>query len=389
MRVAIVRREQYNARSMDVYADNLVAQLKVVRPKWDIVEIAPLPWSNRSNNSKNSWHSGNPLRKYYQRLWHHPRAVSRQQADLFHIIDHTEGHIAYWLKKLGKPTVITCHDLVQYVYPEILREQSRFPALSMASWRYSVRGMKLADRIVAVSDNTANDVIKMLDIAPEKVTVVPNGVDSQFRVLSGDRLKSRRQQHSDSAEEICLLNVGSTHQRKNIQTILKVVEILRARGLSVRLWKVGDDFTPEQKIYIRDRHLEPQITWLGQPERETLIEFYNAADILLAPSLYEGFGLTVLEAMACGTPVIASNVSSLPEVVGDAGILVDDPLNAPEIARLVLHLWQKPDYRDTLVANGLKRVKQYTWLRTADKMALIYEQAIATKKYFNQNTAPI
>ena len=373
MRVAIVRRERGSALSMDVYADNLVARLKEVRPNWEIVEIAPLPWST---DPENSWHSGNPLRKYYERFWRHPRSASQQKVDLFHIIDHTDGHIAYWLKKLGKPIIITCHDLVQYVYPEILRDRSRFPAFSMASWRYSVRGLKLADRVVAVSENTAKDVTRMLDIASERITVVSNGVDPQFRVISGDRIKTRRQQHTNSAEEICLLNVGSTHQRKNIPTVIKVLAILRDRGVSVRLWKVGEDFTPEQKTDISDRHLKSQITWLRQPDRETLIELYNAADILLAPSLYEGFGLTVLEAMACGTPVITSNVSSLPEIVGDAGILVDDPLNAEEIASSVLRLWQEPDYSNTLIAKGLKRIKQYTWLRTAEKIASIYEQAV-------------
>jgi glycosyltransferase involved in cell wall biosynthesis len=384
-RIAIARRERGNALSMDVYADCLIAELRRIRPHWEIVEIAPQPWSD---DPQNSWHSGNPARKYYERFWRHPLAVSREKADLFHIIDHTDGHIARWLNKLGKPIVVTCHDLVQYVYPEILKDRSRYPALSMASWRYSVGGMKLADCIITVSNNTAKDVSSMLHANIERVRwrhprkprmretavkTIPNGVDTQFRIVSCDRIRKRKQQHTASLEEICLLNVGSTHQRKNIFTIFKVLETLIARGLSVRLWKVGDDFTAEQQAYIREHQLESQITYFGYPDRQTLIELYNAADLLLAPSLYEGFGLTILEAMACGTPVVTSNVSSLPEVVGDAAITLD-PLDVEGIAKAIGKLQQDASYRQKLIDRGLKRASGFTWQNTAQQTALIYEK---------------
>jgi glycosyltransferase involved in cell wall biosynthesis len=377
MRVAIVRREKGNALSMDIYADNIVAQLKSARPNWELIEISPQSWSD---NPENSWHSGNPLRKYYERFWNYPRFVSKQKVDLFHIIDHTDGHIVYWLKKLGKPIVITCHDLVQFVYPEILRDQSRLPAISMASWRYSVGGMKTADRIIAVSENTANDVIKMLGINSQKVTVISNGVDPQFRVITSDRIQKIRQQHTSSPEEICLLNVGSTHQRKNILTILKVLETLKAKKMPVRLWKVGSDFTVEQKAYIRSRQLETNITEIDRTDRETLIELYNAADILLAPSLYEGFGLTILEAMACGTPVITANVSSLPEVADDAAILLD-PIDVDGMVAAVCRLQQDSSYRQSLIEKGLRRASLFSWRKTAEKTALIYESMQEKARY--------
>lgn len=371
-RIAIVRRERGNALSMDVYADNLVTQLRNLCPHWEIIEIAPKPWSD---DSENSWHSGNPLRKYYERFWRHPQAASKQEVDLFHIIDHTDAHIAYWLKKLGKPIVITCHDLVQYVYPEILKDQSRFPALSMASWRYSVGGMKVADRIISVSNNTAKDVRSMLGIEASKVTTVSNGVDSQFRVISRDRIQQIRQQYTNSSEEICLLNVGSTHQRKNILTIVQVLEVLKNFGRSVRLWKVGSEFTTAQQAYIKNRNLEANIIYFGQPKQETLIELYNAADLLIAPSLYEGFGLTVLEAMACGTPVIASNVSSLPEIVGNAAITLD-PMNVNKISEAICQLQKDENYRQSLIDRGLNQASLFTWQKTAEQIATIYEKLI-------------
>ncbi len=372
MKIAIVRREPKVAYSMDVYADNLVSELQALRPEWEIIEVAPKPWSK---DLENLWHSGNPLRKYYERFFNHPRQVSKLEADVFHIIDHTNGHVAYWLKKLDKPVIITCHDLVQYVYPEILKNQSRFPAFSLATWEYSVKGITVADHTIAVSTNTAQDITNYLKIKPEKVTVVPNGVDSQFRQLAPETVKQWRQQYISSPAEICILNVGSTHQRKNIITVLKVVEAIAEKGLPVRLWKIGDDFTIEQKQFIRDRALDKHITFLGKPEREALIRFYNAADVLLAPSLYEGFGLTILEAMACGTPVITSNASSLPEVVGDTAISVN-PTDVKTITASILRLQQDISCRQQMIEWGLTRAKMFTWNETASQIASIYEKTI-------------
>ena len=370
MRIVIVRREPKVAFSMDVYADNLVEQLKKIRPNWEIIEISPEPWSDDLDNL---WHSGNPLRKYYERFYNHPRAVSQLQADLFHIIDHTNGHVAYWLKKLGKPVVITCHDLVQYVYPEILKNQSRFPAFSMAAWEYSVKGITVADHTITVSTNTAQDITNYLNINPKKITVVPNGVESEFRQLSPAIVKKWRQQYVNSSEEICILNVGSTHQRKNIITVLKVVKAIADRGLPVRLWKIGDDFTIKQKQFIRDRAIDKHITFLGKPEREALIYFYNAAHVLLSPSLYEGFGLTILEAMACGTPVITSNVSSLPEVAGDGAILVN-PTDIEAITQAVFRIQKDSVYRQNLINQGLTKAKTFTWQKNAEDMERLYAQ---------------
>ncbi|WP_319421877.1 glycosyltransferase [Pleurocapsa sp. FMAR1] len=167
-------------------------------------------------------------------------------------------------------------------------------------------------------------------------------------LLSPETVKSWRQQYVSSPEEICILNVGSTHQRKNIITVLKVVKAIAEREIPVRLWKIGDDFTIEQKQFIRDRSLDKHVTFLAKPNREALICFYNAANVLLAPSLYEGFGLTILEGMACGLPVIASNVPSLPEIADDSAILVN-PTDVEAIVRAILRIQKDYKYRQELV----------------------------------------
>jgi glycosyltransferase involved in cell wall biosynthesis len=370
MRIVIVRRESGIALSMDVYTNNLVAELRKLRPTWEIIEISPDSWS--SSGKENLWNSGTGFRKYYERLWNHPRQVCQVQGDLYHIIDHSNAHVAYWLKKLKKPIIVTCHDLVQFIYPEILKGQSRFPAFSLASWEYSVKGMKYANCVVAVSENTATDVYQMLGIEAQRVVVVPNGVESSFHPLSLEKAESFRQQHQRSPDEICLLNVGSTHQRKNIPTILSVLKILKDRGVPVRLWRTGGAFMADQEAFIKENKLHQDILNFSTPDKDSLIQLYNAADVLLAPSLYEGFGLTILEAMACGLPIITSNVSSIPEVVGDGAIMIP-PMDSQAISEAVVHLKQNDIYRQELIERGLARAKKFTWEKSAEHLVHVYE----------------
>ena len=370
-RVVIVRRERSVSLSMDIYADNLVGKLKEIRPNWEIVEIAPKPWSN----NENQWHSGMGVKKNLERLWRHPYAVQCLEGDIFHIIDHSNAHIAYWLRKKKCNVVVTCHDLVQFVYPEILKDQARMPALSMASWKYSVRGMNHADRVIAVSKNTAKDIVSMLPIAADKVVVVSNGVEDKFHQLPASEVSKIKKKYESSPHTFCLLNVGTNHQRKNIENILKTLVVLRDRGVSVKLWKVGSEFSLEQQKLIRSHNLEPMIMFVGTPDEITLLNLYNAADALLAPSLYEGFGLTILEAMACGTPVISANVSSLPEVAGDAAILVN-PLDVQAIADAVCALQSDEKLRQSYIAKGLARAKQFSWRSSTEQVVQVYDSLV-------------
>jgi glycosyltransferase involved in cell wall biosynthesis len=375
MRVMIVRRVSGSTFSLDVYADNLMTSLKTVRPDWEIAEVAPIPW----NTPDKLWQSGTGLKKYYETFWRHPRAVARLDADIFHVIDQSEAHIAYGLHRAKKPVVVTCHDLVQFVYPEILRDQSRLPALSFAVWKYAVSGMEKADHVIAVSTNTAQDVTRMLRIKPEQTTVVLNGLSSDFRLLpDSPKLADLRQKYTLLPDTFCMLNVGSTHYRKNIMTVLQVLKALKEKEFPICLWRTGSDFAKEQKDFIKQHDLGTYIFDLGNPTKELLLQIYNAADALIAPSLYEGFGFTTIEAMACGTPVITSNVSSIPEVVGDAAVLVD-PLDVEAIIAAIIKLKQDPSYRDCLVAKGLERAKFFSWLKAAEQIAQVYEKVLLNK----------
>ncbi|MEM7555689.1 MAG: glycosyltransferase family 1 protein [Cyanobacteria bacterium P01_A01_bin.84] len=370
MRVAIIRRLPKASFSMDVYADGLIGGLKAVRPDWDIIELTPqsYPLKNKSSLFKG-------LHKYYERYWYYPITLKQQQADIYHIIDHSDGHIAYWLKNTGKPITVTCHDLINFIQPENIQDGSSLSFVSTATWKFAVKAIRQANHIFTVSAHTAKDVQEILKVNAKLLTVASNAVDTSFCQLSQTEIQSFRHDYHISPETTCLLNVGSNQPRKNIFTILKVLVKLAEQGEEVHLFKTGADLTNEQKIFIQTHNLTKYITYLGKPDKATLVKIYNAADILISPSLYEGFGITVLEAMACGTPVITSNSTSLPEVAGDAAILVE-PRNTEAIIQAVLRLQEESALREELIVKGLSRVKLFTWEQTAEKVADVYETLV-------------
>ncbi len=367
MRVVIAR--TMPEFSMDVYADGLVAGLKAVRPDWDIVDLKPRSIDRKSRSLLlRIW-------KYYERFWHFPHTVKQHAADIFHIIDPAEAHMVYGLRKLSKPTVVTCHDLVNFFYADNLQGSVQLPIVSKKMWLHAINGMAYANHIVAISTATAKDTTEILKIDRSRIAVIPNAVEATFQPLPKHESETLRRQQGITPETCCLLNVGSNHPRKNLSTMLEALHALQQQGIPVMLWKTGADFTDQQKAFIQAQGLATSIQYLGKPDKATLVRIYNAADLLLAPSLHEGFGLTILEAMACGTPVITSNVSAMPEVAGDAGILVD-PLDAHAIADAVDRLHKDPVYYQQLVKRGLERVKAFTWEQTAAKVAEVYEYVL-------------
>ncbi|MEM7712000.1 MAG: glycosyltransferase family 1 protein [Cyanobacteria bacterium P01_A01_bin.68] len=346
--------------------------MRTVRPDWEIVDLKPQPIDRKSQSPILR------LQKFYERFWRFPQLVQQQKADIYHILDHSEAHITYGLKKLGKPVAVTCHDLINFYYKDNLQGSVTLPFLSHGMWLHSVKAMKQADAVVTVSSMTAKDATKILDIEPARISVAPNAVEAIYKPLPQKEIDKFRQKSGISSETLCLLNVGSNHPRKNIYTVLKAINNLKQRGVSVHLWKAGADFNEEQKTFIRSQNLENNISYLGNPDKANLIQIYNAADILIAPSLHEGFGITLLEAMACGTPVITANVSAMPEVVGDAGILVE-PLDYQSIADAAINIQKDSTFRRQLIAKALTRVKQFTWESTSEEIAQVYEELLENK----------
>jgi glycosyltransferase involved in cell wall biosynthesis len=370
MRVAIVR--TMPELSIDIYTDNLIAGLRKVRSNWEIFELSPQSFDRFDTSLRTR------LSKYYERFWGYPHFVAQQVADIVHVVEPRDANIAYWLKTTHRPVVVTCHDLVNYYSNENLQGSVQLPVISRQAWLYSVYGMRLAEHIIAVSSATAQDTTRIVNIDPAKITVIPNAVEPIFQPLPKSGAEVFRQKQGIGVDTFCLLNVGSDHPRKNINRILEAISILNHKGLSIKFLKAGNDFTFEQKRFIQAQQIEPLVYYFGKPDKETLVQLYNAADVLVAPSLHEGFGLTLLEAMACGTPVVTSNTSAMPEVVGDAGVLVD-PMKTHDIVDAIVRLYENPKEYQEFVLRSLDHVKPFTWENTAERVAKVYEKTLADR----------
>ncbi|HIP90277.1 MAG TPA: glycosyltransferase family 1 protein, partial [Candidatus Nanopusillus sp.] len=214
--------------------------------------------------------------------------------------------------------IITVHDLIPFIIP---KEHTKIRVLI-----YKLllpKTLRTVDKIISVSHHTRKDIIKYFKIPEDKIEVIYNGVDEKYKPLSEEEINNIKEKYSINYPFI--LYVGTLEPRKNIPTLIKAYYKLKKQGLPHKLVITGKKGWKYRSIFktINKLNLRKDVIFTGYVPDEDLPTLYNAADLFVYPSLYEGFGLPPLEAMACGTPVITSNTSSLPEVVGDAGIMVD------------------------------------------------------------------
>lgn len=294
-----------------------------------------------------------------------PWLFERDQIDLVH------GTVNVTPLGTRRPTVVTVHDLAFLRFPE------QYPGLKQ---RYLTvltrRSVERAARVVAVSRSTRNDVLHFYDVAPEKVVVVPNGVDPSLRPITDrSQLDAFRRRHDLPGEFILFL--GTLQPRKNLITLLRAWATLKPET-RLPLVVVGAHGWMYEPIYEEARSLgvAGHVVFKGFVEPSELAFWYSAATMFVYPSLYEGFGMPVLEAMACGTPVITSNSSSLPEVAGDAGLIVE-PLDVDALARAIDLLSNDGGYREKLARLGHAQAAQFSWARAARQTAEVYRQAVA------------
>jgi glycosyltransferase involved in cell wall biosynthesis len=261
--------------------------------------------------------------------------------------------------------VITIHDLVWLLYPKTMRVVNRVLHLLLAE-----KGIEQADRIIAVSESTRRGLVERLGVAPEKVAVVHHGVAERFAPC--DPAQSAQfiaEKYGTSRNYVCA--VGTVEPRKNIVALIEAVKILRDRGqLHHQLliaggagWRTSDIYAKVERCRLTER----EVKFLGRVTEEDLPLLYSGATVFVFPSLYEGFGLPIVEAMACGAPVVASNTSSVPEVVQDAGILV--PPNRPEeFAQAILRVTSDQRLHAQLTEKGLQRARAFRWELAATKI---------------------
>ena len=258
------------------------------------------------------------------------------------------------LRDVGMPSVLTVHDLAIY------RNAEWFPARQPLSTGWIVpRSLRRADALIAVSENTARDLEAIFDIPRERIAVVPEAVSSAFRPLGAEDLKEARQKLK--LPDRFILFVSTIEPRKNLTTLLEAWAMMRDRPDLVVVGGWGWRYEP---IRAQMERMGPGLHHIDGLDPADLPAVYNLALALAHPAWYEGFGLPPLEAMACGTPAVVSDRSSLPEVVGDAGLIV--PADSPEAWRRALEkVVGDQDFAAELKRRGIVRAAQLSWSRSA------------------------
>ncbi len=349
--------------SMDLYATSLAAALRnLPSARYEIKEYHPR--MIRIGGS-------GPMRMRLSRYVGYPLSSRLNAGALNHVIDPGYGHLLYTLDR--RRTVVTVHDVIPIArFLGGIRGLSpqRRPLLNQLSFGALWR----AAHIIADSENTKRNLVSLLGCASANVTVVHPGLDPLFRAYpSEERLQAR--QRLGLSKGVYLLVTGSADYKNHIGA-LRAFALLRCKFTGpCYLLKTGG-VTQQWSRAVAELGLEGHVRALGIVERESLLDLYNSVDCLLFPSLYEGFGWPPLEAMACGTPVVASNAASLPEVVGDAGIMVP-PWDSEGMAEALYRVLTNPALRDSLVRMGLERAQNFCWDGAARQIERVYDQVLA------------
>ncbi len=270
------------------------------------------------------------------------------------------------------PSVITVHDLNFIHFPEFLTpESSRY-------YGQIDRAVKRADHILADSHSTRDDVLNHLEVPPQRVTTVHLAPSPVFRPIT-NRQEVRRSALRYGLPPDFIIFVGTLEPRKNIPTLLKALRQLHDRNFDVHLATVGRKGWLYKDIFatVTELKLAEYVHFLENVSNEDLARLYNAARCLTLPSYYEGFGLPPLEAMACGTPVVVSDRSSLPEIVGDAGLLID-PDSPEDLCEALARVLEDGDLRASLRQKGLRRSGEFSWAKAARETMAVYDKVLET-----------
>ncbi len=310
---------------------------------------------------------------WLHRLWHRARLPVPIEAMIGRVGLFHEPDFVLPPTLPRTPTVLTVHDLT------FIRDaQSALPKLRRYLNRVVPRSVARATHVLADSMATKKDLIELFGTPAEKITVLYGGVDARFApVRDPDKLAAVRARYNIGSEPF-ILGLGTLQPRKNYQRLIQAFSDLPSFGLltsSLRLvivggkgWLYDSMFAQVKRLGVADRVMFP-----GFVDDHDLPALYSAATLFAFPSLYEGFGLPVLEAMACGTPVVTSNTSSLVEVGGDAALLVE-PTNVDAIAHAMRRILQEADLRQQLVKQGFEQARQFTWDKAALQLKEIYNR---------------
>ncbi|NLS76176.1 MAG: glycosyltransferase family 4 protein [Chloroflexi bacterium] len=266
-------------------------------------------------------------------------------------------------------SVITIHDLAFLLYPNLLtRESARY-------YSQIDEATRRTDHIIAVSESTKRDIMRLLGVHDKYVTVIHEAADPIYRPLDRGEAAAWVQDRYHLVGKYVLF-MSTIEPKKNLPMLLQAFrQMLDTYHIKAKLVVAGDRGWLFEDVFqtVERLKLSEDVIFLGRVTNEELLNLYNAAQVLVHPALYEGFGLTPLEAMACGTPVIVSNASSLPEVVGDAGLLVD-PKDPEDLAVAMARVLTTPELQQELRHKGLRRAKNFSWAKAAAQTLELYHR---------------
>ena len=345
---------------MDIDYELIVFAQKSKRDLFDIPNDENLHWVIVPDKS--------PM---YRLIWEQttfPRLVHRAEVDLLHSLHYTQPI------RLGCPSIVTIHDMTFFLFPDLHTRSKRlfFPFAIRSS-------VRRADALIAISESTRQDSIRLLGVSPQKIFTTQLGITDEFRVVKDKELLAKVREKYDLPEEF-VLYVGLVEPRKNIPFLIRAFKSLADEGIKHNLVIVGRIGWMYQEVFkqIEELGLEGRVQFTGYLPQDDLPMVYNLASLFVYPTKYEGFGLPALEAMACGTPVVTTAISSLPEIVGDAGILIP-PGDEQALASAMAEVLHDSTLFNQLRTRGLQRSEHFTWERTAQQTLKVYQQVLMGK----------
>ncbi len=295
-----------------------------------------------------------------------PIQIKKYSLDLF----FSPGHVVSGLCPV--PIVMTIHDTYYAYYPE------NVPKFELFIWQILNRfSAKKADKIITVSESAKKDIIKAFKVKEEKVYVTYEASEGCFHPNYGKEEIAAVKRKYGLGEKY-LLSVAIMRSNKNIERLLEAFNILKTQNrIEHQLVLVGTISQPFKDLKQKD------VILTGYVPHDELPLLYCGASLLVYPSFFEGFGLPALESMACGTPVVASNVTALPEIIGEAGLLFD-PFNPEEMASTIYRILSDNVLKDELIKKGLQRVKEFSWQQTAKQTLSVFESVSQRRMKINE-----
>ena len=306
-----------------------------------------------------------------------PMALRKQQPDVVHIPHHDCPPL------MPGKLVLTIHDCVHVKFPPDNLSRIRRYEL----YRRTKRAVEVASQILAVSNSTRDDLVDIFELDARRIVVIHNALDERFAAMSGAEDKKTVLERYQLHDPFILYS-GRIRPHKNVHRLIEAFAVLKnelrhdERYRNLKLIVIGDELSRHQylRLTVVRSGVQQDVRFFGFVPAAILQVFYQSAALFAFPSLYEGFGLPPLEAMASSTPVLASNTSSLPEVLGDAALLVN-PENVFEIARGMKSILLEDPLRERLVERGLKHIKRFSWESAARQVVEAYERAGTENKW--------